>query len=363
MVDLKGQYLSLKQEIDQAVLDVLANCHYILGPNVQALEKETAHYLNAKHTVTCANGTDALHLALLAAGIGAGDEVITTPFTFIATAEAICYVGATPVFVDIEADTFNISVNAIAKAITKKTKAILPVHLFGQPANLAEIQKLADAHKLLVIEDCAQSFGASINKQQTGSFGALGCFSFFPSKNLGGFGDGGLISTNDDHYAERLLQLRNHGSKVRYYHDIIGYNSRLDEIQAAILRVKLKHIDSYNQNRRRVAQQYTQQLNDLPLRAPIEDGIGVHIYHQYTTLLNDANKRADVMQHLTQQGIACAVYYPVPLHQQKAFAQAGYGALPITEDVTSRCLSLPIFPEMTDAQIQIVCQALKDALA
>ena len=289
MVDLKTQYHSLKDEIDSAVLGAIESTQFILGPNVTAFEQEAAAYLGVPHTVAVASGTDALHLAILAAGIGPGDEVITTPFTFIATAEAICYAGATPVFVDIDPGTFNIDPALIEAAITPRTKAIIPVHLFGQPADLTSISAICRRHNLLLIEDCAQSFGAATSGRMTGTIGMLGCFSFFPSKNLGCYGDGGLISCSTPELAEQVKVLRNHGSRVRYHHHIIGYNSRLDDIQAAILRVKLKRIDQFNAGRRRAAQLYSELLKDV-VTVPREDGIGVHVYHQYT-LLTDQRDR------------------------------------------------------------------------
>ncbi len=360
MLDLKVQYNDLKHEIDQGIKDVLNGCHFILGPNVNAFEAEAAAYLGVKHAITCASGTDALHLALRANGIGAGDEVITTSFTFIATAEAIRYVGAIPRFADIRLDTFNIDPDAIEALITPQTKAIMPVHLFGQPANMAAIQAICDKHGLLLIEDCAQSFGADIGKQMTGSTSAAGCFSFFPSKNLGCFGDGGMVTTQSDEVADQLKVYRNHGSRERYYHDVIGYNSRLDEIQAVVLRTKLQHIDEYNQGRRRVAEAYRELLDGSSVVTPHEDGIGRHVYHQYTTLMPQREK---VMEHLVQQGVSCAIYYPVPLHQQKAFADTEQPALPVTEEVAARCLSLPIYPELSDEQIQQVIGAIREALS
>lgn len=357
MVDLKGQYHILKNEIDSGILAALENTQFILGPNVGAFEKETADYLGVKHAIGCASGTDALHLALAAAGIGPGDEVITSPFTFIATAEAIRYVGATPVFVDIDPKSFNIDPALIEAAITPRTKAVLPVHLFGQPADLKAIDEICKSRGLLLIEDCAQSFGAAIDGRMTGSFGAFGCFSFFPSKNLGCYGDGGLVTTNDDALADNLKMLRNHGSRVRYHHDVIGYNSRLDELQAVILRVKLKHIDEYSAGRRRVAHLYSSLLQGSLLTPPAEDGIGVHVYHQYTAL---TDRRDAVMEALTKEQIASAVYYPIPLHRQNVFAQDYAGVtLKVSEEVASRCMSLPVFPEMTDEQVRKVVEVIK----
>ncbi|MBM3386974.1 MAG: DegT/DnrJ/EryC1/StrS family aminotransferase [Betaproteobacteria bacterium] len=361
MVDLAAQYRDLQSELEPALAATLQAAQFILGPNVQAFEKEAAAYLGVKHAITCANGTDALHLALLAAGIGPGDEVITTPFTFIATAEAIAYVGAKAVFVDIDPQTFNIDVALAAKAITAKTKALLPVHLFGQPVAMAPLQALAEQHGLRLIEDCAQSFGADVGGRKTGAIGDVGAFSFFPSKNLGCYGDGGMVSTQSDEMAETLRMLRNHGSKVRYYHDIIGYNSRLDEMQAVVLRAKLPRIDHYNQERRRVAHRYNAALAGLPLHTPHEDGVGLHVYHQYTLL---CERRADIQQALSAAQIASAIYYPVPLHQQKVFASIASGQhFPVTESVAARCVSLPIYPELSDSAVDEICAVIRQALA
>jgi dTDP-4-amino-4,6-dideoxygalactose transaminase len=352
MVDLKVQYNAVKEEINRGILEALEKTQFILGPNVTAFEEEAAAFLGVKHAIGVASGTDALHLALAAAGIKEGDEVITSPFTFIATAEAIRYVGAVPVFVDVLPDSFNIDPAKIEAAITPKTRAILPVHIFGQPADLSAIQAICTKHGLLLIEDCAQSFGADVDGRMTGSFGAFGAFSFFPSKNLGCYGDGGLITTSCPELAEQVKVLRNHGSKVRYHHSVIGFNSRLDEIQAVILRVKLKHIREYNEGRRRVAHLYSSLMADAGVVTPFEDGIGTHIYHQYTLL---TDHRDAIMKALADAGIASAVYYPIPLHKQDVFAPDYSGVvLPVAEDVASRCMSLPIFPEMTDEQVRRV---------
>ena len=359
MVDLKTQYHQLKEEIDKGILDALENTQYILGPNVAAFEKEAAEYLGAAHAIGVASGTDALHLAIAAAGIGPGDEVITSPFTFIATAEAICYMGATPVYVDVDPNTFNIDPAKIEAAITPKTKAIVPVHIFGQPADMGQIADICKKHNLLLIEDCAQSFGAAINGKMTGAIGDLGCFSFFPSKNLGCYGDGGMVTTNSAELAEKVKMLRNHGSKVRYYHSVIGYNSRLDELQAVILRAKLKRIDSYNQNRRRVAHLYSELFQNSRVMPPAEDGKGVHVYHQYT-LLTDC--RDEIMKSLTEAGISSAIYYPIPLHRQDVFAEECKGvSCPNAESVAARCMSLPIFPEMTEEQVREVARVVRGA--
>jgi dTDP-4-amino-4,6-dideoxygalactose transaminase len=358
MVDLKTQYHNLKGDIDRAVLDALESTQFILGPNVSSFEKETADYLGARHAVAVASGTDALHLAILAAGIGPGDEVITSTFTFIATAEAICYAGATPVFVDINSGTFNIDSQLIEAAITPRTKAIIPVHIFGQPADMTAIMAICDKHNLLLIEDCAQSFGATTGGKKTGTLGAAGCYSFFPSKNLGCYGDGGLITCETDDMADRIRVLRNHGSRERYHHSVIGYNSRLDEIQAAILRVKLRHIDEFNSGRRKVAQLYSELLCDV-VQVPIMDGNGLHIYHQYTVL---TNHRETIMAKLSQAGIASAVYYPIPLHKQSVFANVYTTILPVAEHTAKRCLSLPIYPEMPEESVRLVAATVTEAL-
>lgn len=361
MVDLKGQYLAIKEEIDRGILEALEKTQFILGPNVTAFEEEAAAFLGTRYAVGVASGTDALHLALAAAGITAGDEVITTPFTFIATAEAIRYVGATPVFVDIDPRTFNIDPALIEAAITPKTRAVLPVHLFGQPADMAAIEAICSKHGLLLIEDCAQSFGAEAAGRMTGSRGALGAFSFFPSKNLGCYGDGGLVTTSSPELAEQVKVLRNHGSKVRYHHSVIGFNSRLDEVQAVILRVKLKRLREYNEGRRRVAHLYSSLLAGSGVVTPFEDGKGVHVYHQYTLL---SDHREVIMKALGEAGIASAVYYPIPLHRQDVFAADYAGVtLPVAEEVAARCMSLPIFPEMTAAQVEEVVAVIKRVVA
>ncbi len=359
MVDLKGQYLQLKEEIDRKLIQALGESRFILGPNVQQFEQEAADLLGAKHAISCANGTDALHLALRAAGIGPGDEVITTAFTFIATAEAIRYLGAQPVFVDIQAHSFNIDPEQVKAAITDRTKAIVPVHLFGQPADMDEIRTLADQHKLLIVEDCAQSFGAEYRGSTTGTMGASAAFSFFPSKNLGCYGDGGMVTTMDDSIAAQLKMLRNHGSSKQYYHDIIGYNSRLDELQAVVLRIKLKHIEEYNRKRLKVAEAYNERLRQSNFETPTIPQDRSHVFHQYTLLADD---RDAIRESLLASDVACAVYYPVPLHQQKAFADTNPSSpavsLAVTEAIAKRCLSLPIFPEISEAQIEAVCDAL-----
>lgn len=368
MVDLTAQYPLIREAIEKGLATALDEARFILGPGVQAFEAEAADYLGCAHAIGVASGTDALHLALLGAGIGPGDEVITTPFSFIATAEAICYTGATPVFADIDPKTFNLDPEAVAAAIGPRTRAILPVHLFGQPADLPQLQALATHHDLLLVEDCAQSFGAAVDGRMTGSLGITGAFSFFPSKNLGGYGDGGLVTTQDEAIARELRALRNHGSHRRYYHDRIGYNSRLDELQSVILRAKLPHIDRFNAARRRVAHRYSEALADRPgLITPHEDGIGQHVYHQYTLLCDDGEQRDALMQRLAAEDIASAVYYPVPLHRQAAFggtdavktmSATGTGC-PVAEAVAERCFSLPMYPEMPEADIARVIDVIR----
>lgn len=361
MVNLKAQYAEIKQEVELGLAETIENCFFILGPNVQAFEKEAAEYLGVKHAIGVASGTDALHLALLAEGIGEGDEVITTAFTFIATAEAIRYVGAKPVFVDVDPKTYNITAETIEAAITDKTTAVMPVHLFGQPVDMAAIQVVCDKHNLKLIEDCAQSFGASIDGKQTGSLGNAAGYSFFPSKNLGAFGDGGLVGTNSDATAERVRQLRNHGSKVRYYHDVVGFNSRLDEMQAVVLRAKLKRIDRYNASRRHVAHLYSELMADLPIETPYEDGIGVHVYHQYTLL---SERRDEILEALQAKQIACSVFYPVPLHQQNVFKEDCAGvSLPATEAIAARCMSLPICSELSDESVKEIVAVIRVVFA
>jgi len=362
MVDLKIQYESIKDEINNAVLGVMQNTNFILGPQGKALEEGIAAYHGVKHAVAVASGTDALHLALLAAGIRRGDEVITTPFTFIATAEAISYVGAVPVFVDIEQDSFNIDVSKIEAVITNRTKAIIPVHLYGQPVDMDALMQIAKKHGLKIVEDCAQSFGATYKGKKTGAIGDLGCFSFFPSKNLGGYGDGGMVTTDDDAVSQHLRSLRNHGSRVRYYHDEIGFNSRLDEMQAAVLRIKFTHIDEYNTKRRNNALRYSLLLADAGVRTPLEQTGTTHVFHQYTIRVK--NRDAVKKKLDAENVISSMIYYPVPLHLQDAYKNLGMkpGSLPVAEAAAQEVLSLPMYPELTDKQIVTVVDAVKRAL-
>lgn len=359
MVDLKAEYALLKDELAPAVLAALASAQYIGGPNVRAFEQEVAAYCGVKHAIACASGTDALMLALRACDIGPGDEVITTPFTFVATASAISMCGARPVFVDIDPLTYNIDPACIEAAITPRTRAVLPVHLYGQPADLAPIAELCRRYGLRLIEDAAQSFGAEYGGRKCGAWGDLGCFSFYPSKNLGAFGDGGMVITDDDALAEKTRLLANHGSRVRYHHDVLGYNSRLDELQAAILRVKLKRVDAFNNARRRIAQSYNRHLAGSGVQTPVEDGKGRHVYHQYTV---QSDRRDAIQAALATAGIASAIYYPIPLHRQALYADACRGLqLPVAQSAAARVLSLPISPLMTEAQIEQVCAVVRAA--
>jgi dTDP-4-amino-4,6-dideoxygalactose transaminase len=357
MVDLKKQFHEIRDDILKVLTEVLESTQYILGPKVSELERRIAEYYAVSQAVGVASGTDALHLSLNALGIEKGDEVITTPFTFFATAEAILYTGATPVFVDIEPDTLNIDVSQIESKITKETKAILPVHLFGLIADMEEILKIAKEHNLKVIEDCAQSFGAELNGKKAGSFGDAGCFSFYPSKNLGGYGDGGIIALHDTAVADEIRKLRNHGSKGSYIHERIGFNSRLDEIQAGILLIKLNHIDEYNRKRRQHAAIYNKLLSDT-VRCPVEKKGTYHVFQQYTIR---SPKRDEIQKRLKENGISSVVYYPVPLHLQEALRFLNYkeGDFPIAERTAREVLSLPLYPELEESVIIKISEIIR----
>jgi dTDP-4-amino-4,6-dideoxygalactose transaminase len=367
-LDLKRQYQAIGAEVDAAVAAVLASGAYIGGPGVQTFEQEFAAYMGATECVGCNSGTDALYLALKVLGIGAGDEVITTPFTFIATAEMISAAGAKPVLVDVDINTYNIDINQIAAAITPRTKAIMPVHLFGRPVDMTALMALADRHNLKVIEDCAQSTGATWQGKKTGNIGHIGCFSFFPTKNLGGCGDGGAVTVNDAALAADLRMYREHGSRVRYYHEVIGINSRLDAVQAAVLSIKLRYLDKWNQQRSAVAAQYNQLLGGLAgIALPQSDNAGESVWNQYTIRILGADqgeKRDQVRTKMQESGVASMIYYPLPLHLQDVYRDLGYapGAFPITEEISHQVLSLPMFPELTIEEQQRVVYALKDAL-
>ncbi len=355
MVDLVGQYKKIKPEVDEAIIEIMNNASFINGPAVRQFQENLQNYLNVKHVIPCANGTDALQVALMALGLQPGDEVITTSFTFIATAEVIALLKLTPVLVDVDPETFNITSEAIENAVTPKTKAIIPVHLFGQCADMHNIRQVAKKHNLFVVEDTAQAIGAdytcyqSGNTKKAGTIGDIGCTSFFPSKNLGAFGDGGAIFTNDDELAAQMRVVVNHGMTVRYYHDYIGVNSRLDSMQAAILDIKLKHLGEYTKARQEAAAYYNRAFAGNPkIQTPVTADFTTHVFHQYTLVLKGVD-REGLMAHLAEKGIASAVYYPVPLHMQKAYIDPRYneGDFPVTEMLSKSVLSLPIHTELT----------------
>ncbi|HHV65392.1 MAG TPA: DegT/DnrJ/EryC1/StrS family aminotransferase [Peptococcaceae bacterium] len=364
LLDLKAQYQAIKEEIDQAVFRVLESARFIFGPEMKTLEEEIAAYCGTRHAIGVANGTDALVLALRALNIGPGDEVITTPFTFFASAETVANVGAKPVFVDIDPLTLNIDVEKIEAKITARTKAIIAVHIFGQMANMDKVMALAQKYNLKVIEDAAQAIGAEYRGQKAGSYGNVGTFSFFPTKNLGAYGDGGMVVTSDDQVAEKIRMLRFHGCKTKYYHEEIGYNSRLDEIQAAILRVKLRYLDDWNAARRAKALVYDELLAPLAeagkLLLPGRDPEAKHIYHLYVLRFTEREK---IIKALNVKGIASGIYYPVPLHLQKAFAYLGYrpGDLPFAEEACSQALAVPCYPELTLKQQEEIVETIREA--
>jgi dTDP-4-amino-4,6-dideoxygalactose transaminase len=374
ILDLKPQHEAIKEEIHAAIAHVIDTCAFIMGPDVELFEQEVAQYLGVKYAIGVNSGTDALVIGLRALGIGIGDEVITTPFSFFATAESISNVGATPVFVDIQPDSFNIDPRLIEAKITPRTKAIMPVHLYGQPAAMSQIMDIAKAYDLKVIEDCAQSFGSryqgdysacedfcnSATKDRlkgkfTGTIGEVGAFSFFPSKNLGAFGDGGLIATNDDEVAELAKALRAHGAKKKYHNERLGYNSRLDTIQAAILRVKLPHIDRWNQSRQQVAQRYRDLFSSMPNMITPEITSG-HVFHQYTIRLPGGHRDL-IQQQLRENGVGSMVYYPIPQNKLPVY-QGQHTICPISEQMGTEVLSLPIWPDLDPETIEVVVNTL-----
>ena len=370
LLDLKRQYRAIQPEIDAAIARVVGSGQYILGPEVEAFEREIAHYLGAEHAIGVASGTDALWLALKAVGVGPGDKVIVPGFTFGATASAVCNTGAEPVFVDIDPRTFNIDPKHVRETLEshpelqERVKAIIPVHLYGQPADMDEILALAREYDLFVIEDAAQAIGAEYKGKKVGTLGHLGCFSFFPTKNLGAYGDGGLVTTNDEELADRVRLLRVHGARPKYYHHLVGTNSRLDALQAAILRVKLPHLEGWTRARQEHAAYYDERLAgiegiEIPYRAPDR----THIYHQYTLRVG-GGLRDDLQQYLTGAGIGTAVYYPTPLHLQPCFRPLGYreGELPESERASREVLSLPMFPELTGEETGAVAERVQEGL-
>ena len=359
MVNPAAEYRLMQEQLDAAVLGVLRSGRYILGPEGEALEKELAAYLGAAHAVGCNSGTDALHLPLIAAGIGPGDEVVVPAFTFFATAEAVSYTGATPVFADIDPDTFNLSVESLQKKITPRTKAVIAVHLFGQCAALDAISNVCKTRKLVLIEDVAQAIGSDYDGRRAGSWGEFGGFSFYPTKNLGAAGDAGLMTAKTQAHDKDLRSLRHHGSKQTYLHDRVGWNSRLDEIQAAILRVKLRHLEQFIAARRKVAAGYRARLAGAAVTLPAEHGRGRHVYHQFTIR---SPRRDAIKEALAKEGIASSVFYPLSLHQQPVYAAANQGvSLPYSEAAAKTVLSLPINPTLDEASLDRICKAVRAA--
>ncbi|MDH5413263.1 MAG: DegT/DnrJ/EryC1/StrS family aminotransferase [Flavobacteriaceae bacterium] len=373
MVDLHGQYQKIKKQVDQSIQEVIDATAFINGPEVKNFQTNLEDYLQVKHVIPCANGTDALQIALMGLGLKPGDEVITADFTFAATVEVIALLQLTPVLVDVDPDSFNIDIEAIKKAITPKTKAIIPVHLFGQCANMEEIMKIADEHNLYVIEDNAQAIGANYTysngtKKKAGTIGHVASTSFFPSKNLGCYGDGGAIFTNDDELAHTLRGIVNHGMYIRYHHDVIGVNSRLDSLQAAILAIKLPHLDSYTKARQSAARKYNKAFEGYKniITPKITRICGelcmdcdCHVFHQYTLKIKNVD-RDDLVKHLNENGIPCGVYYPIPLHKQKAYSDDRYNEndFTVTNQLVKEVISLPMHTELTDDQIQFITQTV-----
>lgn len=363
MVDLTGQYLKIKEEVDAAIAGVIESTAFINGPEVKEFAKELEAYLGVKHVIPCANGTDALQIALMALNLQPGDEVITTPFTFIATSEVISLLKLKPVFVDVDPRLYTIDPSKIEEKITDRTKVIIPVHLYGQSAPMDELMAIAEKHDIAVVEDNAQAIGAdytgSKGKQKTGAIGHIGCTSFFPSKNLGCFGDGGAIFTNDDEIAAIIRMITNHGSKVKYYHEVVGVNSRLDAIQAAILRIKLRHLDEYGQARYEAALRYNELLKDVSfIKTPQIADYSSHVFHQYTMIIEEG--RDELNKYLTSKGIPNMIYYPVPLHIQEAYSEYGYkdGDFPISEDLSKKVLSLPMHTELKAEEQGGICKEI-----
>lgn len=367
MVDLQGQYHRLQEEIDAAVSRVVKSAHFIKGPEVQSFQEELAAYTGSAHVITCASGTDALQLALVALGLRPGDEVITVPFTFVSTLEVVALLGLKPVLVDVRPDTFNMDVDQLEQAITPRTKAILPVHLFGQCADMERILAIAKRYRLFVVEDACQSIGATVafsdgTVKQAGTMGDVGCTSFFPSKNLGCFGDGGALFTQDEARAVALCKLANHGMSTRYYYESVGVNSRLDSLQAAVLRAKLRHLDEFVAARRAAADYYNRHLQDDSRYAvPVTASFSTHVYHQYTLRVLQGDRNA-LMEELHKQGIPAMVYYPLSLHLQEAYRHLGYteGDFPVSEMLSKQVLSLPMHTELTEEQLEFIVKNIKE---
>jgi UDP-2-acetamido-2-deoxy-ribo-hexuluronate aminotransferase len=364
MVDLRKQYLCIKPEIDKAIEDVLTSTAFIQGPQVTEFAEALSKYVAVEKVIPCANGTDALQIAMMALDLKPGDEVIVPVHTYVATAEVIALLGLTPVFVDVDESTFNIDTDQIIKVITKKTKAIVPVHLYGQCADMERVLEIASQHNLHVIEDAAQALGAEYTfkdgtRRKAGTMGIVGTTSFFPSKNLGCYGDGGAIFTNDPALAEKIKMISNHGQRVKYHHDIIGVNSRLDTLQAAILNVKLKYLGTYSQKRNEVADLYDRDLSNAHIHTPARSKNSTHVFHQYTIRMKDRS-REDFQKHLTANGIPFMIYYPVPLHLQKAYKRPGFGegSFPVTERLSKTVISLPIHTEMEPDELKFICRTI-----
>lgn len=370
MVDLQKQYQDIKEEVDSAIQEVINNCTFINGPSVKQFQANLEKYLHVKHVIPCGNGTDGLQVSLMALDLQPGDEVITTTFTFIATAEVIALLKLTPVLVDVDPDTFNISISAVEKAVTNKTKAIIPVHLFGQCVDMESLMKIAEKHNLHIVEDACQAIGADYHfsngeVKKAGTMGIIGCTSFFPSKNLGCYGDGGAVFTNDDILAKKLRGIVNHGMFVRYYHDIVGVNSRLDSIQAAILDVKLKRLDDYIKRRNAAASFYNQVFaNHENIVIPQRHKKSTHVFHQYTLVLKNVD-RDKVVAYMKEQEIPVMIYYPVPLHLQKAYEYLSYkkGDLPVSEAFSESVISLPMHTELDDEQLNYITSHLLKAIS
>ena len=370
MVDLLSQYEKIQDQVDRAITNVVRSSAYINGPEVKSFQAELEEYLGVKHVIPCANGTDALQIAMMALDLKPGDEVITATFTYVATAEVVALLGLTPVLVDVDEDTFGLNPEQVEAAITEKTKAIVPVHLFGQCADMDSVMAIARKHNLYVVEDTAQAIGADYTfkdgtSQKAGTIGDVGATSFFPSKNLGCYGDGGAIFTNNDDLAKKLRIIANHGQTVRYYHDMIGVNSRLDSIQAAILRCKLPHLDTYNKHRRMAADFYDAAFADLSeLKTPVRSSQSSHVFHQYTLQLADHVDRNALVEYLSSKNIPAMIYYPVALHMQKAYQDDRYqeGSFPVTEKLVSRVFSLPMHSELEEEQLTYITKEVKSFL-
>lgn len=359
-LDLSRQYKTIAEEINQAIHEVLVSGQFILGPNVRALEQELASYCGASCGIGVASGTDALRLALRAVGVGPGSEVITSPFTFIATAEMVSQLGAVPVFADIDPGTYTLDPDQVARKVTRRTRAIIPVHLYGHPADMGAIMDLAERRGLWVIEDAAQAVGAECQGRRVGAIGHLGCFSFFPTKNLGGYGDGGFVTTNDAGLAERIRMLRHHGSHRKHFYEFLGWSSRLDELQAAVLRVKLRHLDGWTERRRAHARRYRELLAPVPVCLPAERAGDRAVHHLFTIR---TPQRDELQEYLSEQGIQTMVYYPMPLHLQPLYRNPGAGSLPESERASREVLSLPLFPEIESEELAAVASAIAEFFA